>query len=353
MGLVKVVEKNVPSPRIFYDYAGAKTVVIKDIKSAIYSDKWYNEDGEEIVDVKINFSIKYDNHQNKKYRILYELSLYDKDGICIYKWNVTNESASLILIGTFNDSTASTCKISPKFSKLDEVVSAALDIRYCQEVSREISIIEDGIIEVSITEDEIIDNGFNWISGPTAVSDVKDERAIVLSGYIPEGDGYTAEDLESLSANNFGIFLASDEANKHSDAVDLRNYNGRSIITSVKNQKGCGTCVSFAVCGALESLHLSNNAVVLDLAESHIHFCLTSRPCAEGNYVNIVLDAVRNQGVTLESYYPYNPVNQSCSLYSGWNNYLYRLNNWSKITMIPQMLSALSDKPLIGVMNVY
>ena len=55
-------------------------------------------------------------------------------------------------------------------------------------------------------------------------------------------------------------------------AVDWRNHNGNNI-TPIKDQGGCGSCVSFASCALTEAMGIVERGVTLDLSEADAHFC--------------------------------------------------------------------------------
>ena len=58
-------------------------------------------------------------------------------------------------------------------------------------------------------------------------------------------------------------------------AVDWRN-NGGNFVTSIKNQGGCGSCVSFCSCSTIESavrIKLGNPNYAIDLSEAFMQFC--------------------------------------------------------------------------------
>src|SRR5258708_22180061 len=56
--------------------------------------------------------------------------------------------------------------------------------------------------------------------------------------------------------------------------VDWRNRKGRNNVTSVKDQGGCGSCVSFGVTATLESMVLIEHNLSLVLSESELLFCV-------------------------------------------------------------------------------
>ena len=61
----------------------------------------------------------------------------------------------------------------------------------------------------------------------------------------------------------------NDKAGSIPSTFDLRNVNGKSYVTSVKNQSPYGTCWTFASIGALESNYLMQGGTTLDLSEMH------------------------------------------------------------------------------------
>src|SRR5215472_17871861 len=55
-------------------------------------------------------------------------------------------------------------------------------------------------------------------------------------------------------------------------AVDWRNRNGNHV-TPVKDQGGCGSCVSFCTVAVVESMASIEDGQLLDLSEADLHFC--------------------------------------------------------------------------------
>src|SRR5262245_27983552 len=55
-------------------------------------------------------------------------------------------------------------------------------------------------------------------------------------------------------------------------AVDWRNRNGNHV-TSVKDQRVCGSCVSFCTTAVVESMASIEKGQLLDLSEADLHFC--------------------------------------------------------------------------------
>jgi hypothetical protein len=96
-------------------------------------------------------------------------------------------------------------------------------------------------------------------------------------------------------------------------SVDWRNRNGRNCVTPVKDQGGCGSCVSFCVTATLESMLLIERNQTRDLSEADLHFCSDHGANCDGWWPEDAIDEVKARGITSESEFPY------ASAFSGGN----------------------------------
>ncbi|KAF2295056.1 hypothetical protein GH714_031304 [Hevea brasiliensis] len=87
------------------------------------------------------------------------------------------------------------------------------------------------------------------------------------------------------------------------DSVDWR---ARGAVTSVKSQGSCGGCWAFSAVAAVESMHLINKHVPLDLSEQQLLDC---DPLSHGCGGGLMRDAfeyiIANGGITSEKNYPF------------------------------------------------
>lgn len=87
-------------------------------------------------------------------------------------------------------------------------------------------------------------------------------------------------------------------------AVDWRNHSGNHV-TPVKDQKVCGSCVSFCCAGLVESMASIEKGQLLDLSEGELHFCSSHGASCGGWWPDQALGEVQSKGVVPESAFPY------------------------------------------------
>jgi len=89
------------------------------------------------------------------------------------------------------------------------------------------------------------------------------------------------------------------------------NWKDRGVMTSVKNQGGCGSCVAFGVLGAFEAVIRINGGPNLDLSESDLFYC-GGGSCDNGWYSSSAVNYLYNNGVPDENCFPYRAYDIEC-----------------------------------------
>ena len=141
---------------------------------------------------------------------------------------------------------------------------------------------------------------------------------------------------------------------------DWRNVHGQNWITPTKNQGGCGSCVSFAVAGAVEAhqrIETNNAGLNFDLSEAALFFA-NNRQCLPGDprygwWVPNALDYVVDEGVCFEANYPYQGVNQTAQLVEG-TELTYKITGYDSTSQQSLMKRWLCEEgPLVTNFTVY
>jgi hypothetical protein len=99
-------------------------------------------------------------------------------------------------------------------------------------------------------------------------------------------------------------------------AVDWRNKNGNHI-TPIKDQGGCGSCVSFSCTALVESMANIEKGLWLDLSEADSHFCSSHGANCGGWWPDQCLDQIKSRGECDEACFPYASAFPNNDIWSG------------------------------------
>lgn len=134
-----------------------------------------------------------------------------------------------------------------------------------------------------------------WQPRQTPHSMLSDDEKKALLGVI-----FTKADLEAAAAPAPRDMAAAAFA----PAVDWRNRNGNHV-TSVKNQRNCGSCVSFCCTALVESMASIEKGQLLDLSEADSHFCSSHGASCGGWNSTDCLAQIQSRGVVPDALFPY------------------------------------------------
>ena len=133
-----------------------------------------------------------------------------------------------------------------------------------------------------------------WQPRHTPQSDLDDAAKQTLLGVIVDQAALAAAAAapRTAAAPNFA------------PAVDWRNRNGNHV-TPVKDQGGCGSCVSFCTSATVESMASIEKGQLLDLSEADLHFCSSHGASCGGWWPDQAIAQVKARGIPDEACFPY------------------------------------------------
>jgi len=132
---------------------------------------------------------------------------------------------------------------------------------------------------------------------------------------------------------------------------DWRDYG---VVTSVKNQGGCGSCVAFGTIGAFESVIKVNGGPSTDLSEAHLFFC-SGGECDDGMYTSTALNYLESSGTPDEGCFPYHDHQMPCSdTCSDWQDRAKKTDGWSWVSGRDSIKNALVNYgPLVSSFEIF
>jgi C1A family cysteine protease len=212
-------------------------------------------------------------------------------------------------------------------------------------------------IDIAALAAEIRQTGASWTAEENYLTQASEQERERRLGYVPGPGEPSLEERVRVARTNYEALRAGEglRAVGAPAAYDLRNVGGKSYITSVKDQGGCGSCVAFGTSATVEGAarRLRNNPdLAIDLSEAHLFYCQArsqGRNCGNGWWVPPALDCFKNTGVADDTCYPYTAGDQNCTnLCSDWQNRVTKITAWHSITSAAAMKDWISTKGPLG-----
>lgn len=202
-------------------------------------------------------------------------------------------------------------------------------------------------------------SGARWEPRETAFSAMSEAEQKLLLGYTPGPEDPSLEESEKAAKAGFKAFAAlAMEGLGYPSTYDLR---AQGMITSIKNQGGCGSCVAFGTVAAVEGTlrrQRSDPNLAVDYSEAQLFYCharAEGRRCSNGWWSSNALNAFRDKGVVDEACYPYTPGDQDCTgLCGDAASRATKISAWHRLTDVSQMKEWIASKgPLVACYTVY
>jgi len=217
------------------------------------------------------------------------------------------------------------------------------------------------MINIKLITESIEAHSHKWIAEANEITALPEEERKFFLGCLP-GDGELSDALlESAAKSSYSTILAQKKVVTTTYPVrfDLRNVSGQNYITPIKSQDRCGSCVAFGAVAATEGTvkyNKQNPALNCDLSEAHLFFCYAfqqGRNCGTGWFIPAALQCLQI-GVVDDACFPYNILQQNCTLCSNSQSRMTRITSYTQLTTHDQMKQWLVDNgPLVARFNVY
>lgn len=189
--------------------------------------------------------------------------------------------------------------------------------------------------------------------------EIADEPVEAGLGYVPsEGVPPVEEQVNIASA-----MLAAPPPGgpSHPDAVDLRATSAGNMITPIRNQANCGSCVAFGTCATVEGTlrcERRDPNLQLDLAEAYLFYCRAVDEgcnCKTGWNPAAALEVFKSKGgAPDEASFPYTAGDQACAVASDWESRATTIADWVKLNTPDETKAWIAEKgPAVAAMAVY
>lgn len=90
------------------------------------------------------------------------------------------------------------------------------------------------------------------------------------------------------------------------------DWRAKNAVSSVKDQKNCGACWAFAAVASIEGVYAQKTGKILDFSPQQLVDCDYSSLGCSGGLMTYAYEYVMNNGISLESDYPYKASQGSC-----------------------------------------
>ncbi len=210
-------------------------------------------------------------------------------------------------------------------------------------------------IKLDSVKSQISKKGFNWTAAKTSLSEltVDEQKAYLGLAVTKQELSATEEAIKAVESLQSTLSAIHPQAFGAPTAIDWRN-NGGDYTTSIKDQKSCGSCVSFATVATVESrmnIACKNPNLDPDYSEAFLFYCGCGNCCPSGWNFPPALDYCKNTGVAKDTDFPYTPGNQPCK--SGVP-VAFKINNWASVLSMSDRKNVIATKgPVLAGMAVY
>src|SRR2546423_541786 len=152
------------------------------------------------------------------------------------------------------------------------------------------------VIDIQTLSASLTQARARWQPRQTPQANLNDAQKRALLGVVV--------DPASLAAAMAPAKFAAAAAPNFAPAVDWGNRNG-THVTSIKDQRQCGSCVSFCTTATVESMASIEKGQLLDLSEADLHFCSSHGANCGGWWPDQAYNEIKSRGIVPEASFTY------------------------------------------------
>ncbi|NJR65541.1 MAG: hypothetical protein HC772_09860 [Leptolyngbyaceae cyanobacterium CRU_2_3] len=202
--------------------------------------------------------------------------------------------------------------------------------------------------------------GAQWQAGETSISQLSALEKRMRLGYIPADSEPSLQEREQTAWMNSEVMRSAIAKGQTFGYPAYYNLRDGGYVTAVKDQLSCGSCVAFGTIATVEATYQvqkNQPGSAIDLSEAQLFYCYASLDgygCGTGWWVDPALYAFQTGGIANESYFPYTPGDQGCSVSPSWKNQAIQIKGYHQIYDSAEMKAWLSTKgALVACFSVY
>lgn len=178
---------------------------------------------------------------------------------------------------------------------------------------------------------------------------------------VLEGKGEESfEAIEERALKNYQTFKSSVGAKDTMKARNgypvYHNWREKGMMTAVKDQGTCGSCVAFGNIAAMEAMYKISTGYEHNFSEAHLFYCHgvpDGAHCDTGWFASRGAYFLKEKGVVSEATFPYIPNNHTCSVTSN-NSNVYKIKEVITLNTHNEMKDWIYKYgPVVSRFNVY